>query len=112
MQSKFLDDLETKVKPIGVADRAELLKLKKETEGDDSVLNIWDWRFYDRLYVEKKLDLDDSLVKEYFPVDVVVPAIMKVYQEMLGVKFVQLGANVENGEVWHQGRIFFAAEAS
>ncbi|KAF8452632.1 hypothetical protein L210DRAFT_3499538 [Boletus edulis BED1] len=32
-------------------------------------------RYYDHLYVERNLDLDDSLVKEYFPVSVVVPAI-------------------------------------
>ncbi|KAF8128526.1 hypothetical protein EV363DRAFT_1297559 [Boletus edulis] len=31
--------------------------------------------YYDHLYVERNLDLDDSLVKEYFPVSVVVPAI-------------------------------------
>ncbi|KAF8125488.1 hypothetical protein EV363DRAFT_1532454 [Boletus edulis] len=31
---------------------------------------------------------DDSLVKEYFPVSVVVPAILDIYQNLLGVKFV------------------------
>ncbi|KAF8452702.1 hypothetical protein L210DRAFT_3519453 [Boletus edulis BED1] len=36
---------------------------------------VWDFRYYDRLYVERNLDLDDSLVKEYFPVSVVLSPI-------------------------------------
>ena len=60
--------------------------------------NIWDYRYYDRKYIEKSLDLDDMLVEEYFPVSVVVPAILEIYQNLLGVKFVEV-----KGETWHPG---------
>lgn len=64
----------------------------------DGEFYIWDYRYYDRKYIEKELDLDDSLVKEYFPVSVVVPAILEIYQKLLGVKFV-----AAKGETWHPG---------
>jgi len=97
----FLDDLEKRLRPIGEKDRETLLKLKKEDSEKrglkfDNEFNLWDYRYYDRLFIEKTLKLDDSLVKEYFPVDVVVPAILEIYQNLLGVKFYEI-----EGTVWH-----------
>ncbi|KAJ7175804.1 metallopeptidase MepB [Mycena filopes] len=97
----FLDDLETKLKPVGIKDRETLLAMKKEDHAArglpfDGEFYIWDYRYYDRLYVEKTLDLDDMLVKEYFPVSVVVPAIIEIYQNLLGVRFETI-----HGTTWH-----------
>ncbi len=77
--------------------------MKKEEHDEkglpfDGEFYLWDYRYYDRKYIEKKLDLDDMLVKEYFPVSVVVPAILEIYQKLLGVKFVEA-----KGETWHPG---------
>ena len=55
-------------------------------------------RYYDRKYTELTLDLDDGLVKEYFPVARVVPAVLQIYQDLLGVEFKTI-----EGEVWHPG---------
>jgi len=55
-----------------------------------------DYRYYDRKFIEASLALDDALVKEYFPVSVVVPTILEIYQNLLGVRFEQL-----DGETWH-----------
>ncbi|KAG8766151.1 hypothetical protein FRC12_007057, partial [Ceratobasidium sp. 428] len=44
----------------------------------------------------ESLSLDDALVKEYFPVDVVVPTILEIYQDLLGVKFQEV-----KGNLWH-----------
>jgi hypothetical protein len=98
-----LDDLEKRLRPIGEKDRETLLKLKKEDHEKrglpfDNEFYLWDYRYYDRLFVEKTLSLDDSLVKEYFPVDVVVPAILDIYQNLLGVKFYDM-----QGLTWHPG---------
>ncbi|KAF7978500.1 hypothetical protein HWV62_45653 [Athelia sp. TMB] len=99
--TEFLDDLGEKLKPVGAKERETLLALKKEEHEKlglpfDGEFYIWDYRYYDRVYVEKTLSLDDSLVKEYFPVTVVVPTILEIYQNLLGVKFVEL-----KGETWH-----------
>ena len=65
----------------------------------DGKFYVWDYRYYDRKYIEEKLDLDDSLVKEYFPVSVVVPTILSIYQSLLGVRFEEL----KNPSIWHPG---------
>jgi len=62
----------------------------------DGNFYIWDYRYYDRKFIEETLNLDDSLVKEYFPVSVVVPAILQIYQDLLGVKFVEIETST-----WH-----------
>lgn len=101
---QFLDDLEEKLKPVGAKERETLLALKKEEHEAsgipfDGEFYIWDYRYYDRVFIEKTLDLDDSLVKEYFPVTVVVPTILEIYQNLLGVKFVE-----QKGDNWHPGK--------
>ena len=47
------------------------------------------------------MDLDDLLVKEYFPVSVVVPTILEIYQKLLGVRFEEI-----KGDTWHKGFAF------
>ena len=43
--------------------------------------------------------MDDMIVKEYFPVSSVVPAILDIYQNLLGVRF----EAIENPSTWHPG---------
>ncbi|OBZ71150.1 Thimet oligopeptidase [Grifola frondosa] len=98
---EFLTDLEQKLRPVGLKDRETLLALKKEEHEEkglpfDGEFYIWDYRYYDRKFIERTLNLDDQLVKEYFPVSVVVPAILEIYQNLLGVRFVEI-----KGETWH-----------
>ena len=52
------------------------------------------------------MSLDDALVKEYFPVSVVVPAILDIYQNLLGVKFIEITG--DERDVWHPGGSFAA----
>lgn len=100
----FVDDLEAKLRPVGIKEREILLSLKKEEHEKrglpfDGEFYIWDYRYYDRLFVEKTLSLDDSLVKEYFPVSVVVPTILSIYQNLLGVRFIEVTGGKK--DVWH-----------
>jgi len=67
----------------------------------DGEFYVWDYRYYDRKYIEESLDLDDMLVKEYFPVSVVVPTILKIYQNLLGVQFEE----IKNPSKWHPGKL-------
>lgn len=99
---KFLDELETKLRPVGEKERDILLEMKrKEHEAKglpfDGNFYLWDYRYYDRKYIEETLDLDDMIVKEYFPVSVVVPTILNIYQDLLSVKFEE----IKNGSTWH-----------
>ncbi|EEB96995.1 hypothetical protein MPER_03775, partial [Moniliophthora perniciosa FA553] len=91
----FLDDLESKLRPVGVKDMETLRALKKKEHEElglpfDGQFYVWDYRYYDRKYIESSLDLDDMLVKEYFPVLQVVPTILEIYQHLLGVRFEEI----------------------
>jgi Zn-dependent oligopeptidase len=91
---------------MGLKNKETLLAMKKEEHDANSLpfdreLNNWDYRYYDRKYVETSLSLDASLVKEYFPVSVVVPEILGIYQNLLSIKFVEL-----KGDKWHPGLFF------
>lgn len=100
--SDFLTDLESKLKPVAEKELKALLAIKEKEHVErnlpaDSKFNIWDYRYYDRKYIEASLDLDDSLVKEYFPVSVVVPAILEIYQTLLSVRFEE----IKDASTWH-----------
>ena len=64
----------------------------------DGQFYIWDYRYYDQSFIQSSLDLDESLVKEYFPVSVIVPQIIQIYQNLLSIKFVEI-----KGDSWHTG---------
>lgn len=106
----FLADLESKMRPIGLKDREELLAIKREeSPGEDGeTLFAWDSAYYGRLHALRTLQLDGEVVKQYFPVDRFVPKVMEIYQEMLGVQFVQLSNDFEKGEVWHPDVLRYA----
>ena len=81
------------------------LKEKEHTEKGypfDGQFYIWDYRYYDQKFIQSSLNLDESLVKEYFPVSVIVPQIIQIYQDLLSIKFVEI-----KGDSWHPGSISY-----
>ena len=82
-----------------------MLKLKEKEHAEkgypfDGQFYIWDYRYYDQKFIQSSLHLDESLVKEYFPVSVIVPHIIQIYQDLLSIKFVEI-----KDESWHQGNL-------
>ena len=103
-----MDDLEQKLHPIGARERTTLLALKQEEHAAkgypfDGELYMHDFWYYQRRLLERELELDDQKVKEHFPVSKVVPAILEIYQKLLGVQFVE----VKGAKLWHPGACFF-----
>jgi Zn-dependent oligopeptidase len=79
--------------------------MKKKEHGErgipfDGEFYLWDLQYYHRKYVKETLSLDDTLVKQYFPVSVVVQAILSIYQNFLGVRFEAL----KEASTWHPGQ--------
>ncbi|KAH9854692.1 metallopeptidase MepB [Lenzites betulinus] len=98
---EFLDDLERQLHPVGEQDCATLLALKKAEHTErglpfDGELYAWDSNYYDRRLLETRLNLDVQRLKEHFPVEHVVPAILDIYRELFELEFVQ-----GDGETWH-----------
>jgi len=101
---QFLNELEEKLLPIGIKDREALLAIKKKEHQAkglpfDGKLYNWDYSYYNHKYVQETLDLDGSLVKEYFPVSFVVPTVLEIYQNLLHVRFEE----IKDASVWHPG---------
>jgi hypothetical protein len=54
----------------------------------DGEFYVWDYQYYDRKYIEESsLPVDDiMIVKEYYSMSTVVPAILDIYQNPLAAE--------------------------
>lgn len=79
------------------------LKKKEWDEEDqfDEKLYHWDYRYYREKLKQSSLDLDVDSIEEYFPESFVVPRIIKIYEDMLSIKFKEM-----EGKTWNSGSVF------
>jgi thimet oligopeptidase len=82
----FLANVDSKLLPKARVELAELKALKAQS-GDSSPWQPWDYAYYENLLVKTKYAVDETLVREYFPVDKVIPAVLGIYQKLLSVSF-------------------------
>jgi thimet oligopeptidase len=86
----FLNDIKAKLARGRKHDFSELLALKKETNPNATDIKEWDWYYYPYQLKKRNYDLDDELIREYFPTEVVLDGMFKIYSQLLGVKFVEV----------------------
>lgn len=112
----FQEDLKVRLKEGGQKEKDALLALKEKDlqsrgEKSDGEYYIWDHRFYSQLMLERDFQLDSEKVKEYFPLQVALARMLEIFEELMGLKFVELvGADRDTvsptgrGEdiVWHE----------
>lgn len=86
---EFLKKLLDAVKPLVKSDKDKILKLSKELDGLNDI-NAWDTSYYSRIYIEKESGLNLQDLKNYFSIKSVTDGIFSIYQELLGLKFVDI----------------------
>ncbi len=93
----FLNRLKDKLIPKGQADLAQLQILKNAETGTTEPLRSYDWRYYDTQLKKDKYQVDQELIRQYFPLETVVSGMFEIYQRLLGVSFFE----VMDAPVWH-----------
>jgi peptidyl-dipeptidase Dcp len=58
------------------------------SRGEAAQLEPWDWRFYAEKVRQLRYDLDEAIVKPYFPLDRMVEAVFDCAQRLFGITFV------------------------
>merc|ERR1712241_1123894 len=99
----FLEGLATKLQPLWAKEKEEILKLKEDEckkygyEYDGKV-NFWDLRYYLNKVEETRYAVDKQKLKEYFPLEKVTAGLFEIYQEILGVTFIEC----QDVDKWHE----------
>ncbi|KAI1911702.1 metalloendopeptidase [Ophidiomyces ophidiicola] len=114
----FLGGLRKKLESGGLAEieklkllKAEDLKSRNPSQVPDGHYFLWDHRFYDRMMLEKDYRLDHQQIAEYFPLQVTIRGMLKIFEEIFGLVFVEIEGEERNklsetgkGDdiVWHK----------
>ncbi|KAK8028319.1 peptidase family M3 [Apiospora marii] len=118
----FLSDLRQRLTAGGEKERKHLLELKKKDEESrglkpDGKYYLWDHRYYDRMMIEQEYSIDETKIAEYFPLSNTVKGMLKIFEELFGLAFVQLSKEERakispTGKaediVWHEDVIVYS----
>ncbi|KAK9457702.1 hypothetical protein V1511DRAFT_494359 [Dipodascopsis uninucleata] len=101
----FLNDLRSKLTGQGQIEIQKLLELKAEDFKSlgltaDNVINVWDYRYYDRLLLEKEYEVDAQKISEYFPMQSTVEKMLGIFEVLFALKFVEVVGKERS--VWHE----------
>lgn len=64
---------------------------------DDNKIKPWDLLFVKNQYKKKHLSIDEQKIAEYFPMEHTVQQLLSIYEQFLGLKFVE----IKNNNFWH-----------
>jgi len=87
----FEDALRQKLVPLALAELEVLRKFKADDLqvplSPSLPFNSWDSAYYSRLLLERDFAVDEQEVKQYFEASRVVPEMLKIYEQVLSLKF-------------------------
>lgn len=100
----FLDEMNERFDPVLEKNIEDLTQFAREKEQDKNfMLQPYDVRYYKRLREEAKFDINRESIKEYFPSETVVNGTLKIFQDLLGLKFVVS----DNSKTWHKDVVVY-----
>ena len=97
----FLYDLIEKVRPLVKKDYESILSVSS-LDGITTIedLKTYDISYYSRIFTEKESNLDMEYVKQFFPLASVLDGMFKIYETLLGFKFIDISATNKD-KFWH-----------
>ncbi|KAK9750969.1 hypothetical protein RND81_02G233200 [Saponaria officinalis] len=105
---EFLEDLSTSLSVLATKELEVLKNLKSKEEGTSS-FGIEDLLYYVKKHEEETFSIDFGALKDYFPLSLVLQGILKILQDLLGLRFEEL----VGAEVWHDDvRVFSVFDLS
>jgi thimet oligopeptidase len=94
---KFLGNLDAAILPKARAEFENLRQLKAaDTKNPNAVLNAWDVGHYDHILNKTQYSVDTDAIRQYFPVQHTIDAVLNIYHTLLTINFTQ----VKNSEAW------------
>ncbi len=97
---KFLDELDAQLLPKATNEIEALRQLKAQQTGNpNAVLEPWDVNFENEQLRKSKYAVDAQQVRQYFPVQHTIDAVLGIYHRLLSVDF----APVATPNVWAPG---------
>ncbi|PIT92064.1 MAG: hypothetical protein COU08_04390 [Candidatus Harrisonbacteria bacterium CG10_big_fil_rev_8_21_14_0_10_42_17] len=104
---RFVEDLIKKLRTKTREDISLLTQLKRTHTGDQSVkLAYHDLLFYITKHKKETLDLDDTLLREYFPAERVITGMLDLYSKLFSVTF----KRVKRFPLWHKDVQLFSIQ--
>ncbi|XVF85164.1 hypothetical protein PTKIN_Ptkin17bG0096300 [Pterospermum kingtungense] len=105
---EFLEDISSTLSDLAEKELALLKELKKQEEGE-LPFGVEDLLYYVKNVELHQFDLDLGALKQYFPVDLVLSGIFKIFQDLFGLRFEQIA----DSDVWHSDvRVFSVFDLS
>lgn len=97
----FLSGLDKTILPKARADIATLTALKAtDTNNPAAVLHPWDFTYYDNMLQKTQYAVDQNQIRQYFPIQHTIDAVLNIYHRLLGVDFkAVVPANAWNPDV-------------
>jgi thimet oligopeptidase len=104
----LINTVDTRLMAKADAEMATLEALKKQT-GDDTPFAAWDYGYYQPLLERQRYGVDDAEIRQYFPVDRVIPEVLEIYETLFALRFERLP---DGDDEWAPGvRLYAVREA-
>uniref|UniRef100_A0ACD5XBX2 Uncharacterized protein n=1 Tax=Avena sativa TaxID=4498 RepID=A0ACD5XBX2_AVESA len=105
---EFLEEMSEQLSDIANRELGLLKDLKMKEEGD-AQFGMEDLLYYMKRAEQHKVDLDIGEIKRYFPVQLVISGMLKMFQDLFALRFEE----IKDVEVWHDTvRLFSVWDAS
>jgi thimet oligopeptidase len=92
----FLEAMKDPLKEKSRAEVGELLTIKKGLDPGTTTVDPWDISYLQDKQTRQQYDYSDDEVREYFPLDNVLPGVFSIYSSLFGVRFDE----VKDAPVW------------